>query len=58
MLIKSLYAPFLLILIIMSITTGMKLEEKYRLRSQVVEMFKHAFGSYMVVNFILVNKIK
>jgi hypothetical protein len=34
----------------MPVLTGMNLEEKNRLRLQVVNMFKHAFGSYMVSN--------
>lgn len=35
----------------MSITISMKLEEKNQLRLQVIDMFKHAFNSYMVLNY-------
>jgi hypothetical protein len=35
----------------MSVITGMKLEEKNQLRLQVIDMFKHAFGSYMVLDY-------
>jgi hypothetical protein len=47
MLIKMIYTTYLL-LIFMSVIIGMKSEEKNRLRLQVIDMFKHAFGSYMV----------
>ena len=39
----------------MPIMTGMKLEEKAQLRSQVIDMFKHGFGSYMVLNITFFN---
>ena len=43
MLIKILQTLFLI-----SAIAGMLPEEKARLRLQVLEMFKHGFGSYMV----------
>jgi hypothetical protein len=48
-------------LFLISAIAGMLPEEKSRLRSQVIEMFKHGFGSYMVENalfyFVLFNSI-
>jgi len=38
------------ILLFISIIAGMLPEEKSQLRLQVIEMFKHGFGSYMVKN--------
>ena len=38
-----------LLLIFMSAVIGMNLEEKSRLRLQVIDMFKHGFNSYMVL---------
>jgi hypothetical protein len=38
------------ILWLISIIAGMVPEEKAQLRLQVIEMFKHGFGSYMVRN--------
>jgi hypothetical protein len=46
-----------LLLIFMSVITGMELEEKNQLRLQVIEMFKHAFNSYMVLNYSFLNII-
>jgi mannosidase alpha-like ER degradation enhancer 3 len=46
MLIKIFHTNILL-LIFMSVITSMTLEEKSQLRLQVLNMFKHAFGSYM-----------
>ena len=54
MLIKT-FDTTLFLLIFLSVVTGMKLEEKNRLRSQVIDMFKHAFGSYMVENNLLLK---
>ncbi|CAF4579726.1 unnamed protein product [Rotaria sp. Silwood1] len=45
--IKIFYTTILLLLIFIPIMTSMKLEEKNRLRLQVLDMFKHAFSSYM-----------
>jgi hypothetical protein len=43
------------ILLFISTITGMLPEEKSQLRLQVIEMFKHGFGSYMVKNFKIFN---
>jgi len=47
----KIFYSILLLLIFMSVMIGMKLEEKNRLRLQVIDMFKHGFGSYMVLNY-------
>lgn len=37
------------IILLISVIHGMLPEEKAQLRQQVIEMFKHAFGAYMVM---------
>ncbi len=41
------------ILCLISAIGGMLPQEKARLRLQVIEMFKHGFGSYMVDNCLV-----
>ena len=42
---------FISFLLLIPMLLAMLPDEKARLRSQVVEMFKHGFGSYMVSPF-------
>jgi hypothetical protein len=51
----NIFNTILFLLILLSVITGMKLEEKNQLRLQVIDMFKHAFGSYMVENNLLLK---
>jgi len=46
------------LLTLVTITDSMTSNEKTQLRLQVVEMFKHAFGSYMVLSSSLVCSIE
>lgn len=46
------------LLILVTITDSMTSNEKTQLRLQVVEMFKHAFGSYMVLSRSLARSIE
>jgi hypothetical protein len=41
------------LLCLISVTAGMSPQEKAQLRLQVIDMFKHGFGSYMVDNLMI-----
>ena len=41
------------IIFLISVIAGMLPDEKARLRLQVIDMFKHGFGSYMVGSIIM-----